>query len=81
MQGWRGEGGRRPGGLHGPKAEQANGWLSRLGRNLKENSFRNKNWIFEYINALEICTRRFRRNFDMGIFLNSSRLLTDFRKI
>jgi hypothetical protein len=30
---------------------------------------------------LEICTRRFRRNFDMRIFLNSSRLLKDFRKI
>jgi hypothetical protein len=30
---------------------------------------------------LEICRRRFWRNFDMGIFLNSSRLLKDFRKI
>jgi hypothetical protein len=42
------------------------GWL--LGRKLKENSFPNKNWIFEYTKALEICRRRFRRNFDMGIF-------------
>jgi hypothetical protein len=25
--------------------------------------------IFEYTEALEICTRRFRRNFDMRIFL------------
>jgi hypothetical protein len=33
---------------------------------MKENSFSNKNWIFEYTKALEIC-RRFRRNFDMGI--------------
>jgi hypothetical protein len=32
-------------------------WLGRLGQNLKENSFQNK-----------ICTRRFSRNFDMGIF-------------
>jgi hypothetical protein len=32
----------------------------------KENSFSNKNWIFEYTDALEIC-RRFMRNFDMGI--------------
>jgi hypothetical protein len=24
--------------------------------------------IFEYTKALEICTRRFRRNFDMRIF-------------
>jgi hypothetical protein len=43
-------------------------WLGRLGQNLKENSFRNKNWIFEYTKALKICTRRFSRNFDMGIF-------------
>jgi hypothetical protein len=34
----------------------------------EENSFPNKNWIFEYTKALEICTRRFRRNFDMRIF-------------
>jgi hypothetical protein len=27
-------------------------------------SFQNKNWIFEFTKALEICTRRFRRNFD-----------------
>jgi hypothetical protein len=31
-------------------------------------SFRNKNWIFEFIKALEICTWRFRRNFDTWIF-------------
>jgi hypothetical protein len=30
---------------------------------------------------LKFCTRRFRRNFDMRIFLNSSRILKDFRKI
>jgi hypothetical protein len=30
---------------------------------------------------LKICRRRFRRNFDMRFFLNSSRLLKDFRKI
>jgi hypothetical protein len=27
-----------------------------------------KNWIFEFTKALEICRRRFRRNFDMRIF-------------
>jgi hypothetical protein len=42
--------------------------LARLGRKLKENSFSSKNWIFEYIKALKICRRRFRRNFDMEIF-------------
>jgi hypothetical protein len=41
-------------GLDGPKSE--------------ENSFLNKNWIFEYTKTLEMCTRKFRRNFDMRIF-------------
>jgi hypothetical protein len=45
------------------------GWpLGRLGQKLKENSFLNKKWIFEYTKALEICRRRFRKNFDMRIF-------------
>jgi hypothetical protein len=35
----------------------------------KENSFPNKNCIFEYTKALDICTRRFRRKFDMRTFL------------
>jgi hypothetical protein len=51
------------------------------GPNSEEKFFLNKNWIFEFTKALEICRRRFRRNFDMRIFLNSSRLLKDFRKI
>jgi hypothetical protein len=34
----------------------------------EDNFFLNKNWIFKYTNALKICTRRFRRNFDMRIF-------------
>jgi hypothetical protein len=44
------------------------GRLSRLGRKLEKNSFRNKNWIFKYTKALEIYTRRCRRNFEVGIF-------------
>jgi hypothetical protein len=51
------------------------------GPNSEEKFFSNKNWIFEFTKTLEICRRRFRRNFDMRIFLNSSRLLKDFRKI
>jgi hypothetical protein len=48
-------------------------WLGRLaagpiGPKVKENSFLNKNLIFEYTKAFEICRRRFRRNFDMRIF-------------
>jgi hypothetical protein len=39
-----------------------------IGPKVKENSFPNKNLIFEYTKALEICRRRFRRNFDMRIF-------------
>jgi hypothetical protein len=35
---------------------------------VEKNSFRIKNWIFEYTKALEICRRRFRRNFEVGIF-------------
>jgi hypothetical protein len=34
----------------------------------RKNSFPNKKLIFEYTKALEICRRRFRRNFDMRIF-------------
>jgi hypothetical protein len=42
-------------GLDGPKSE--------------ENYFRINFGLFEYTKALEICRRRFRRNFDMGFFL------------
>jgi hypothetical protein len=38
------------------------------GPEVKENSFLNKNLIFDYGEALEICRRRFRRNFEVGIF-------------
>jgi hypothetical protein len=59
-------GGRgRPG---GPKAGWVGWLLGRLGQKSKEISFCNKNWIFEYSKALEICTRRFRMDFDVGIF-------------
>jgi hypothetical protein len=54
LAGLRGWAGRLAAGLIGPKA--------------KENSFPNKKWIFEFTKALEICTRRFRRNFEVGIF-------------
>jgi hypothetical protein len=46
-------------------AERPDGPAGRWGRRLKENSFLNKNWIFEYTRALEICRRRFRRNFNI----------------
>jgi hypothetical protein len=34
----------------------------------EEKFFLNKKLIFDYTKALEICRRRFRRNFDMRIF-------------
>jgi hypothetical protein len=46
-------------------AEWPNWPVGRLGRKQKRNSFQNKNWIFEFTKALEIRTRRFRRNFDV----------------
>jgi hypothetical protein len=39
-----------------------------IGPKVEEDFFSDKNWIFEYANALEICTRRFRSSFDMRIF-------------
>jgi hypothetical protein len=64
-----GEGGRgRPVGLGGPKGKWSSWLLGRLGQKLKKKSFQNKNWIFEFIKVLEICTMRFRRNFDTRIF-------------
>jgi hypothetical protein len=50
------------------RSEPARARLGRVGRILRKKFFSNKNWIFEYTKALEICRRRFRRNFDMRIF-------------
>jgi hypothetical protein len=48
------------------------GWKKKewaaTGPKAEENYFQIKFWIFEYTKALEICIRRFRRNFDMRIF-------------
>jgi hypothetical protein len=41
------------------------------GLNSEEKIFSNKNWIFEFIKALEICRRRLRRNFDVTFFPKS----------
>jgi hypothetical protein len=51
--------------LAGLKAD----WAARsAGPKARKKNFRIKNWIFEFTKALEICRRRFRRNFDMRIF-------------
>jgi hypothetical protein len=47
------------GGLAGPEAERATRLAGPNGR---------KNEIFQFTKGLEICRRRFRRNFDMRIF-------------
>jgi hypothetical protein len=45
------------------KKGMGRGWAESWGE-----LFLNKIWIFDYTKALKICTRRFRRNFDMRIF-------------
>jgi hypothetical protein len=59
---WERRGQWEPAGL---KAE----WATRsAGPKARKKNFRIKNWIFQFTKALEICRRRFRRNFDMRIF-------------
>jgi hypothetical protein len=55
-------------GLWGKVGLRGGGGAGPDGPKYEENSFSNKNWIFEYTKALKICTRRFRRNFDMRVF-------------
>jgi hypothetical protein len=50
---------KRQSGPAGSWADWARSW---------KKSFQNKNWIFEFTMALEICTRRFRRNLVTRIF-------------
>jgi hypothetical protein len=54
------------GGLRGKAGRHGRGWAGWA--EIWEELFPNKIWIFEYTMALEVCTRRFRRNFDMRIF-------------
>jgi hypothetical protein len=49
----------------GPKGQLAAG---PIGLKVRKISFPNNNLIFEDTKSLEICRRRFRRNFDMRIF-------------
>jgi hypothetical protein len=57
--------GERPAGQAGPTAE----WAARLARpKAKKRISKLKIGFFEFTKALEICTRRFRRCFDMRIF-------------
>jgi hypothetical protein len=62
-------GGRGPVGRGGKigRLEKKEEWAA-TGPKAEENYFRIKFGFFEYTKALEICPRRFRRNFDMRIF-------------
>jgi hypothetical protein len=53
-------------GRRGEAGQHGRGWAGWA--EIGEELFLNKIWIFEYTKALEICIRRFRRNFDMRIF-------------
>jgi hypothetical protein len=52
----------------GQKAKQDGEAVGLTGPEAERNSFRNKNKNFEFTRVLEICKRRFRRNFDTRIF-------------
>jgi hypothetical protein len=54
--------------MAGPKGRMGRLAAGPIGPKVKENSFLNKNLNFKYTKALEICRRRFRRNFDMRTF-------------
>jgi hypothetical protein len=82
--GWAGRDGF---GLRGRRGQWA-GWAERPdgpqgqpGRNQKRISELKIGFFFEFIKDLEICRRRFRRNFDMRIFPKFFYALKDFRKI
>jgi hypothetical protein len=68
--GWAGRDSFNLRGRHGRWAGWARGQADRkVGRaEIKKKNFRIKNCIFQFTKALEICERRFRRNFDMRIF-------------
>jgi hypothetical protein len=52
----------------GQKAKLAGEAVGLTGPEAERNSFQNKNKFFKFTRILEICTRRFRRNFDTRIF-------------
>jgi hypothetical protein len=66
---WTGRFGQERGGMAWASWQAKAGGVGRpAGLNSEEKFFSNKNWIFEFTKTLEICRRRFRRNFDMRIF-------------
>jgi hypothetical protein len=55
-------------GQWGQLGRRLSGPVRIAGSKVKKKDFLIKNWIFEFTKALEICTRKFRRDFGMGIF-------------
>jgi hypothetical protein len=53
----------------GRLGQRPSGPVRVAGPKVKKKDFLIRNWILEFTKALEICTRKIRRNFDMGIFL------------
>jgi hypothetical protein len=52
--------------------------IGRLGQIQRKEFLQNLNWILDFAKPLEICTMRFRRNFDVGIFPKLSLALQEF---
>jgi hypothetical protein len=73
LVGWLGLPGRSGlGGLARPAWPLEAGWAGSatrpIGPKVEEDFFFDKKLIFEFTKALEICRRRFRRNFEVRIF-------------
>jgi hypothetical protein len=60
----------------GWKKNKGGGWAK-----IKKKNFRIKNWIFEFTEAWKFTQGDLGGILTLGFFLNSSRLLKDFRKI
>jgi hypothetical protein len=74
--------GRLAGGPTRGKGEVGYGWVENTRWAKVQKDFLFKFQLFlEFGRTLENCTRRFRKKFDMGIFLKSSRLSKYFRKM
>jgi hypothetical protein len=59
---------KRPVGPGGPKGQVGRLAVGPIGPEDEKKFFQNKNRIFEFTKALQICTRKFRRNLDTRIF-------------
>jgi hypothetical protein len=68
------------------REEVGHGWAGKKNKGggqaeIKKKYFQIKNWIFEFTKAWKFAQEDLAGILTWGFFLNSSRLLTDFRKI